>query len=431
MECIFFGQLSLSNLDDWALIVPIGEFERLGRQINVTREMVEEMVANFGVVPPTPIPINKEHVPEAGAVGRVADLEVRDSGLWARFEWFQTGLKLLADKAFASFSPEIIWGPTDFDGKDGVKNILTGIALTNNPFFGENTTVFNISPPDTEMHGETEYFRQFSPEERRRLAKEGKALPDGSFPIVTVQDLRNAMQAIGRGGAPRAQIVNHIKKRARALIREGALSAERWREMTEGSEIFSLLEDDDMAVDENAVKRAVRSVFGDLFAKDGTQQQDPETFAALQAVQAKLDAVAAERDALAAAAQEARESAKHAERVETFSMQFREFEALNAKEELPRLLAAIAGNYPDEAERLAQEFKALAEQASNDLFGEKGVNSPGEPVSDHERYMALSSQYAEANGTDIGSAMEAIAMEHPDLYQAYTAHSRRSNRRDG
>lgn len=58
--------------------------------------------------------------------------------------------------------------------------------------------------------------RTFTAEEREKLAKSGKALPDGSFPIVTVQDLRNAIQAIGRAKNP-ARARRHICKRARAL----------------------------------------------------------------------------------------------------------------------------------------------------------------------------------------------------------------------
>jgi hypothetical protein len=39
---------------------------------------------------------------------------------------------------------------------------------------------------------------------REHLAKEGRALPDGSYPIVNVADLKNAIQAIGRAKNPAA-----------------------------------------------------------------------------------------------------------------------------------------------------------------------------------------------------------------------------------
>ena len=58
--------------------------------------------------------------------------------------------------------------------------------------------------------------RDFSKDQRDKLAEEGKALPDGSFPIVNKSDLSNAIQAFGRAkNKDRAK--RHIIKRARAL----------------------------------------------------------------------------------------------------------------------------------------------------------------------------------------------------------------------
>lgn len=67
--------------------------------------------------------------------------------------------------------------------------------------------------------------RDFSAEERQKLAKSGEALPDGSFPIVTRQDLENAIHAIGRASDPAAAKA-HIKKRAKALGAEDLIPSE-------------------------------------------------------------------------------------------------------------------------------------------------------------------------------------------------------------
>ena len=65
---------------------------------------------------------------------------------------------------------------------------------------------------------------------RRKLAEEGKALPDGSFPIRNVSDLRNAVQAYGRAKVgSRAKVRNHIVKRARSLDRSDLVPSE-WKE---------------------------------------------------------------------------------------------------------------------------------------------------------------------------------------------------------
>lgn len=63
---------------------------------------------------------------------------------------------------------------------------------------------------------ELEVGKTFSKDKRDKLAKEGKAMPDGSYPIEGEQDLKNAIQAIGRAKNPAATKA-HIKKRAKAL----------------------------------------------------------------------------------------------------------------------------------------------------------------------------------------------------------------------
>ena len=58
--------------------------------------------------------------------------------------------------------------------------------------------------------------REFSSDERKAAAKQGQALPDGSFPIKTVGDLENAIRAYGRA-KDKAAAKAHIIKRAKAL----------------------------------------------------------------------------------------------------------------------------------------------------------------------------------------------------------------------
>ena len=62
---------------------------------------------------------------------------------------------------------------------------------------------------------------------RERLAGTGEAMDDGSYPIVTVEDLRNAIQAYGRASNPQA-VKEHIMRRARALGRTD-LIPENWK----------------------------------------------------------------------------------------------------------------------------------------------------------------------------------------------------------
>lgn len=58
--------------------------------------------------------------------------------------------------------------------------------------------------------------RDFTAQERQDAADKGEALPDGSFPIKTVADLKNAVHDIGRAKDP-SKAKAHIIARAKAL----------------------------------------------------------------------------------------------------------------------------------------------------------------------------------------------------------------------
>ena len=76
--------------------------------------------------------------------------------------------------------------------------------------------------PDNESMEKKDY----SDKEREAMAQSGEALPDGSFPIKTVQDLKNAIKAYGRA-SNKAKAKNHIIKRAKALGKTSLLP-ESW-----------------------------------------------------------------------------------------------------------------------------------------------------------------------------------------------------------
>jgi 2'-5' RNA ligase len=68
--------------------------------------------------------------------------------------------------------------------------------------------------------------RDFPTDKRKKMADRGTAMPDGSYPIANVEDLKNAIQAIGRAKDPDA-VKAHIRKRAKALGAEN-LIPESW-----------------------------------------------------------------------------------------------------------------------------------------------------------------------------------------------------------
>lgn len=68
-------------------------------------------------------------------------------------------------------------------------------------------------PEEGEINMEKKDYPQSS---RERMASEGQAMPDGSFPIANESDLRNAIQSVGRAKDYNAA-KQHIIRRARAL----------------------------------------------------------------------------------------------------------------------------------------------------------------------------------------------------------------------
>jgi hypothetical protein len=78
-------------------------------------------------------------------------------------------------------------------------------------------------------------FAFISSKVRKKLAEQGMALPDGSFPIRNVSDLKNAIQSYGRASKEKkATVRRHIIKRARVLKKADLIPAE-WKSASSDS----------------------------------------------------------------------------------------------------------------------------------------------------------------------------------------------------
>lgn len=106
-------------------------------------------------------------------------------------------------------------------------------------------------------------FKDYSPEQRKKMAKDGSAMPDGSFPIADCSDLKNAIQAIGRASDPDAA-KRHIKKRKKALGCDDVELPDDWNTEEEPPV------DSDGTIDEDKTAGIVGS--GSL-----SQSEDPRT----------------------------------------------------------------------------------------------------------------------------------------------------------
>ena len=71
--------------------------------------------------------------------------------------------------------------------------------------------------------------RYISADEREKAAKSGAAMPDGSYPIRNVDELKAAIHLAGHGKGSQAEIRAHIRKRAAALG-QSAMIPDSWSE---------------------------------------------------------------------------------------------------------------------------------------------------------------------------------------------------------
>lgn len=95
-------------------------------------------------------------------------------------------------------------------------------------------------PPGERTTPATKAQRTFGGRKRADLPDSAFAGPDRSFPIITAQDVRDAVRSLGRTKHNRAAVKRGIIRRARAI---GATSAlpERWR--TKGRSAFAVFKD--------------------------------------------------------------------------------------------------------------------------------------------------------------------------------------------
>lgn len=393
----YIERFNVADPGQWFRIMPVGHFNRFGRDVSVGKSEIADMQRNFqSGVPETGVPITLEHESQHGKVGDIAALECRDDGLYARIAWMQSGLDLLAKGAFQFFSPEIVWGEMDHEGGK-VQNILMGLSLVNSPYFGKATALFSLL-------NRVEDYREFSPEQRRELADEGKAMPDGSFPIVSEQDLQNAISAWGRA-ENQAAVKRHIVKRAGELGKTDLLPAD-W----EGSD----KETSDMANVTEEVVKGLTEFFGAKPPKTETPPTpvtETAEYKALDADKQKLEAKIAEQE-------KAQRATANVEKYST-ALKVEKFEAPKG---LAEKFAAVAEFDAELADQLVTETKALIEQAAQGkLFAEIGTNQPGAgDGSEAEQFLALAKAKAAELKIDITAAYALVAGEQPKLYEAYT-----------
>jgi hypothetical protein len=200
-----------------------------------------------------PLPLKWQKVSADGhnndfIVGNITSIEesdglIRASGFFAQTPEATGAIELMATNMLRWVSVDVDMGISEFATRSGrvlvhgdpippdddpviqtvIGGRIAGATLLAIPAFQEATLDIGTWEDQATAQAECQdcqpadaEFRQVPADERKNLADKGNALPDGSFPIANVDDLKNAIQSIGRAKDPEAA-KRHIIKRAKEL----------------------------------------------------------------------------------------------------------------------------------------------------------------------------------------------------------------------
>ena len=203
---------------------------------DITAANVDNWSKNLSKLPGGEALIDFEHRSErkprdSEAAGWISGITLEGEKVMADARWTPKGESAIKDERYRFLSP--VFGPTQVEGET-LDEALPSVALTNKPYLASMPAVCLASAERvSEAVGELEEKNDgrlldvlvsnalvqldIPQSERKQAAKEGNALPDGSYPIRNAHELHSAavLAASGHGDAAAAKRL--IKKRAGEL----------------------------------------------------------------------------------------------------------------------------------------------------------------------------------------------------------------------
>lgn len=287
----------------------------------------------------------------------------------------------------------------------------------NRLFVHELTSVGSVDDGDDPEAAIVLWKRKFSGEQRDKLAAKGQAMPDGSFPIVSVQDLQNAVQAIGRAKNPTAAR-RHIIKRAKALGRTDLLpdgwnvskitDRPRTAPNTEGNRTMTV---PDLSALEDELRAEIEKAFDDYETRI-TELETDEPVDVLKGLPDEAKARFEELEKKAADHAEALAKERDARVTVEWIGKAREFEKVlgDAEESAPH----FKGMSDETAEWLIDKLRKVeAVLEKSDLFKELGSNDTAS-AAEQIAALVVEKQTQNPDLTDQ-QARVLVRKERPDL----------------
>ena len=368
--------------DGWARLFPMGARKRDDRVLDLSRPSLSKMVKNFkSGSPQFKPPLNREHKSELGREGVIVDMEVRDDGLYAKFD--DAGARFLGEGKFGYLSPEIQWqqwqNPVTGEYSDGV---IVGVGATNYPYFGEDTVLFSIA--NTEP--------------------------------VQELDMKDKQEEFAATDADIETEVGQLHRLAKQLKR--FFSPEQVEEIADAAKGKA---DDDGKSGDKKEKASARQN-GDVYNMNVTGV-DVEKYAALEAqVKAQADQYAAivaenKRLAEAVAAEQYRVAVNDMRReVDKFgALTFAQNDRGETAAWLYRIKAAVK---PEDFAALTETLRANNEQAKTGALFSRHSSGQGVETDEAGQFDAEVARYMAENKVSKSAAIAVVAEAKPELYNA-------------
>lgn len=144
----------------WNQLVPLGRWfghSAIPKEgLDITRPMLEAMVANWQGDGKPALPLDYDHREDDIASGWIEDLEVRADGLWGRCKWTPAARQQILNDERRFISPSFSLNAVN--RRTGKKQgpTLWGAALLNDPFFNSMPRVAASSTPGDEPDNQQE-----------------------------------------------------------------------------------------------------------------------------------------------------------------------------------------------------------------------------------------------------------------------------------
>lgn len=151
-------------------IVPLGTWWRYGREMTISRAMVDRMVERFSKRK-IPVVIDYEHQTlygsKAPAGGWIQQVMSSDTGLKAKVQWVGNAKAEIEGGEYAFISPVIFWQVEDRDTGLMEGPEIQSCGLTNDPFFQElpPLAASNLAARYRSMYGKAELEEQVQPQQ--------------------------------------------------------------------------------------------------------------------------------------------------------------------------------------------------------------------------------------------------------------------------